>query len=525
ASNHPRLMTSLMHVRRRGGKVIVINPVRETGLVKFRVPSDPISLFKGTKIASHYVQPHIGGDLALLWGIAKAIKKQGAFDETFLEQHCRDVAQWDRALDGFSWEEIETKSGVPRSEIESIATVYAESKRCVFSWTMGITHHAHGVENVQAIANLALCRGMVGKPGSGLMPIRGHSNVQGIGSVGVTPKLKDRIFDALTTNYQVRLPTTVGKDTLECMEAANKYELSVGFCLGGNLYGSNPDANFAAEALSRLDMNVMMSTTMNTGHVNGLAGETYILPVLARDEEPEPTTQESMFNYVRLSDGGPRRLPGPRSEIEVIAEIGGRLLPGASGIDWEAMSKTETIRDWIANVVPGYGELSDIGETKTEFQIGGRTFHEPEFATDDGRACMHAHHIPDLKGREDRELRLMTVRSEGQFNTVVYEEEDLYRNQDRRDVILMHPDDLERFGLQHDQRVEVVSNTGSLPNILARGYDSIRPGNALMYYPEANVLVPRHADPSSKTPAFKGVVIHVVPGVSEADSDGDSDRG
>lgn len=511
ASNHPRLMTSLMHVRRRGGKVVVINPVRETGLVKFRVPSDPLSLLKGTKIASHYVQPHIGGDLALLWGIAKVVKKLDAIDDTFLQQHCRGTDQWHRTLDGFTWEEIETKSGVPRSEIESIAEVYAASQRCVFSWTMGITHHAHGVENVQAIANLALCRGMVGKSGCGLMPIRGHSNVQGIGSVGVTPKLKDQIFDSLQENYRLRLPTTIGKDTLECMEAANKYELSVGFCLGGNLYGSNPDANFAAEALSRLDMNVMMNTTMNTGHVHGLAAETYILPVLARDEEPEPTTQESMFNYVRLSDGGPRRLPGPRSEIDVIAEIGSKLLPNAGGIDWEAMRKTSTIRQWIANVVPGYGKLAEIAETKNEFQIDGRTFHQPEFGTEDGRAVLHSHEIPELRGREDRELRLMTVRSEGQFNTVVYEEEDLYRNQDRRDVILLHPDDLRRFGLQHDQRVEVVSDTGSLPNILARGYESIRPGNALMYYPEANVLVSRYADPHSKTPAFKGVVVHLVP--------------
>ena len=515
ASNHPRLMTSLMQIRRRGGKVIVINPVRETGLVKFRVPSDPFSLLKGTKIASHYVQPHIGGDLALLWGLAKAIKKLGAINESFLKQHCRDVENWQRALDALTWEEIETKSGIPRSEIESIANVYAESERCVFAWTMGITHHAHGVQNVQAIANLALSRGMVGKPGCGLMPIRGHSNVQGIGSVGVTPKLKDQIFDALQNQYQVRLPTTVGKDTLECMEAANKYELSVGFCLGGNLYGSNPDARFAAEALSRLEMNVMLSTTMNTGHLNGLAAETYILPVLARDEEPESTTQESMFNYVRLSDGGPRRLPGPRSEVDVIAEIGQRLLPEASGIDWNEMKKTRTIRGWIANVVPGYAQMANIDETQSEFQIDGRTFHEPKFATADGLAVMHAHNIPPLKGREEHELRLMTVRSEGQFNTVVYEEEDLHRNQERRDVILMHPDDLKRLGLEHDQRVEVVSQTGSLPNILARSFESIRPGNALMYFPEANVLVSRHADPNSKTPAFKGVVVQIH-AVSEA---------
>ncbi len=203
ASNHPRLMTSLMKVRRGGGNVIVINPVRETGLIKFRIPSDVRSLLWGTKIASHYIQPHIGGDLALLWGIAKALRQSQAIQTSFLNDHCRGSADWLRAVDQLTWESIEHKSGVARAEIESIAEVYQQSNRCVFSWTMGITHHAHGVDNVQAIAALAMCRGMIGRPGCGLMPIRGHSNVQGIGSMGVTPKLKDKIFASLTEKFGV----------------------------------------------------------------------------------------------------------------------------------------------------------------------------------------------------------------------------------------------------------------------------------------------------------------------------------
>ena len=398
ASNHPRLMTSLMHLRRRGGKVIVINPVRETGLVKFRIPSDPVSLLFGTKIASEYVQPHIGGDLALLWGIAKAVDARGAVDERFLKDHCSGSEAWLAAVREADWGELENKSGVERRQMESIARLYAASQRTVFSWTMGITHHAHGVENVQAITNLALCRGMVGRPHCGLMPIRGHSNVQGIGSVGVTPKLKERIFDSLRDHFQLSLPTTAGMDTLACMEAADRGEVDVGFYLGGNLYGSNPDSQFAAEALSRLKMSVMLSTTVNTGHAFGLAEETYVLPVLARDEEPEPTTQESMFNYVRLSDGGPRRLPGPRSEIEVIAEIAARTDPQSGSIDWNEMKRTSTIRRWIASVVPGYEKIAEIDQTRVEFQIGGRTFHEPHFALPEGRAVMHVHQLPPLQG-------------------------------------------------------------------------------------------------------------------------------
>ncbi|MCM2373475.1 FdhF/YdeP family oxidoreductase [Aporhodopirellula aestuarii] len=509
ASNHPRLMSSLVHVRRHGGKIIVINPAKETGLVNFRIPSDPISLLKGSKIASHYTMPHIGGDLALLWGIAKVLRDRDQIKIDFLKKHCRGEEDFLSRIDELSWEEIESKSGVARDEIETLAEMYAASERTVFAWTMGITHHAHGVENVQAIANLAMCRGMVGRPGAGLMPIRGHSNVQGIGSVGVTPKLKQQIFDSLQTKFNVILPTTPGLDTLSCMEAAAEGSVKAAFCLGGNLYGSNPDANFANRALSNLDMNVMMSTTMNTGHVHGLADETIILPVLARDEEPESTTQESMFNYVRLSDGGPRRLPGPRSEVQVIATLGQRLLPNAEGIDWDQMQHTETIRQWIGGVVPGYEKIQAIGTTKEEFHIGGRIYHEPSFGTEDGRAVMHAHTLPPLKGTSDDELRLMTVRSEGQFNTVVYEEEDVYRNQERRDIILMHPDDLTRLCLTHDQRVRVENETGHMDSILARGYENIRPGNALMYYPECNVLVARYADPQSKTPAFKGVVVKV----------------
>jgi molybdopterin-dependent oxidoreductase alpha subunit len=507
-SNHPRLMSTLTHVRQRGGQVIVVNPVIETGLVNFRVPSNPWSLLFGTRIATLYVQPHIGGDLALLSGVAKRIDEMGAQDESFLREHCEGYDQWIEGVRAMPWREIHEKSGVAQSDIDAIAERYAEAKNVVFSWTMGVTHHAHGVENVQAIANLALMRGMVGRPHAGLLPIRGHSNVQGIGSVGVTPKLKDAIFQRLQSEYRLELPTTAGLDTLGCMEAAHEGRLKLGFCLGGNLYGSNPDANFAAEALSKLQTLVFLSTTLNTGHAHGLAEETIILPVLARDEEPQPTTQESMFNYVRLSDGGPRRHEGPRSEVEVVSHLAEAVLGDGTPIDWRTMQDTGRIREAIAKVVPGFEKLSQIGDTKQEFQIGGRTFHQPKFGTPSGRAVLHSHALPELRGGEG-ELRLMTVRSEGQFNTVVYEEEDIYRDQDRRDVILLHPDDVARLGLKADQRVTVRSEIGSLPNVLVRPFDRIRAGNALMYYPEANVLVPRRADPKSKTPAFKGVVVTI----------------
>ena len=191
---------------------------------------------------------------------------------------------WLQQCEGMSGDEITEKSGISKTRIEEIAQICQVAAND-FAWTMGITHHSHGVENVQAIANLALCRGMVGKIGSGLMPIRGHSNVQELEVLRVTPKLKDEIFEAFGRNHSLQLPTTQGMDTLACMEAAEESMMDVGFFLGGNLYGSNPDSNFAANALSKLKMSIMLNTTLNTGHFNGLAEESYILPVLARDEE------------------------------------------------------------------------------------------------------------------------------------------------------------------------------------------------------------------------------------------------
>ncbi|HRX79770.1 MAG TPA: FdhF/YdeP family oxidoreductase, partial [Pirellulaceae bacterium] len=481
-SNHPRLMTTLTHIRQRGGEVIVINPVIETGLVNFRVPSNVRSLLFGIKIATLYVQPDIGGDLALLTGIAKRIDEMGAQDSGFLQEYCDDSEAWLAHIRSVSWSEIYAKSGVSQSDIDAIAERYAAAKNVVFSWTMGITHHVHGVQNVQAIANLAFMRGMVGRPNAGLLPIRGHSNVQGIGSVGVTPKLKDTIFERLESEYGLTLPTTEGLDTLGCMEAAFEKKLKAGFCLGGNLFGSNPDSVYAAESLSRLESMVYLSTTLNTGHAHGLADEAIILPVLARDEEPQPTTQESMFNYVRLSDGGPRRHDGPRSEVEVIAQIAEGVLADTTAIDWRSMQNTGRIRDAIAKVIPGYDEIAKIDKTKTEFQLGGRTLHKPTFPTPSGRGVLHRHDLPSLRGGGDQ-LRLMTVRSEGQFNTVVYENEDIYRGQDRRDVILLHPDDIARLGLSEDQKVTVSSETGEMPGIRVRAFEEIKPGNTLMYYP------------------------------------------
>lgn len=510
ASNHPRLMRTLMEIRRRGGRVIVINPLRELGLMNFRVPSDVRSLLFGTEIASTYLQPHVGGDLALLTAIAKAVLERKGQLKPFIEQHTEGYDEFRAWLEQQDWEELIERSGVSRAEIEGVAEQYCAAKNVVFGWCMGITHHLHGTQNVLAISNLALLRGMVGREHAGLMPIRGHSNVQGLGSVGVTPMLKLRMLERLQQRLGITPPSTPGYDTMACMEAAERGEMDFALCLGGNLYGSNPDAAYAARAISRLKTVVYLSTTLNTGHAWGTAEETIILPVLPRDEEPQPTTQESMFSYVRLSDGGPARFPGPRSEVSILTAIGKAVLGDRFGLDWQALGTHHTVRELMADLIPGYEGLRDLNVKKGEFHVPGRAMRDQRFPTESGKARFFPVEFPTQPVREANQLQLATLRSEGQFNSVVYDEEDLYRGQERRDVILMHRDDITRLGLQVDQAVRVSSSAGELQRILVRQFD-IRPGNAAMYYPEANVLVPRAVDPLSKTPAFKSFLVTITP--------------
>ncbi len=235
-------MTMLSRFKRRGGKVIVVNPLKETGLVRFKVPSDVRSLLFGTQIADEYIQPDIGGDIAFLSGVTKSVVESGAENTKFVSEHTDGWNEFRESVTSLSWDSIEEGCGVPKETIQLIADHYTKAPNAIFCWAMGITHHAHGVENVQAIANLAMTRGMLGRPLAGLLPLRGHSNVQGIGSMGVTPQLKKAVLDAIESEFATSLPTSEGLDTMGCIVRASEDAIRLAFCLGGNLYGSNPDA-------------------------------------------------------------------------------------------------------------------------------------------------------------------------------------------------------------------------------------------------------------------------------------------
>ena len=499
ASNHPRLISQLMQMRRRGGRVIVINPLRELGLVRFRVPSDVRSMLFGSLISDLYIQPHIGADIALFKGLLKGLIDAGDVDRSFVDNYTDGWEAVEADVAASSWDELCTQSGVPRVDIDRAVALMRGAKRGVFCWAMGLTHHVHGVDNILALANLALARGWLGRPGCGLLPIRGHSNVQGVGSVGVSPAVKQAFADKLQELYDIAPADGPGLDTFASMEAAIEGRIKTAFMLGGNLYASNPDLAWAKQALENIPTSIYVSTKFNEGHVHGRGKTTIILPPLARDEESQVTTQESMFNFVRYSEGGAPLVEGEmRSEVEIMASIAERILPEGR-FDWAQLRSHDHLREQISKVVPGYEAITN---TRDEFQLDGRTFHEPSFPTPNGKAQFHVTPLPDLDFGEDA-FRLMTLRSEGQFNTVVYEEEDLYRGNVRRDIVMMAEADARRLGLVEGSPVTVETETGSMNVVVA--ITDIRAGNLAMYYPEANILVPRAIDKKSGTPAFKSV--------------------
>lgn len=521
-ANHPRLMNELIKLRDRGGTVIVINPVREVGLVKFGSPAFPLkSLVPGSDIASLFLQPIPGGDLALLVGIQKVLIERQLIDASFLQAHTENWEAVIQQAQSISWVDIVDTSGVAQSEIEAAATLIAQASRVVFAWAMGITQQANGVENIWGIANTALLTGNAGKLGAGLMPIRGHSNVQGFGSMGVTNQLRDEIRLALEKLLGKSLNRVPGYDARSLMTAAAAGKVDTLLCLGGNFYAANPDLHQAKHALAQVDTIIYLATKPNLGHFHGLARQnTLIIPVYARFEDPHRTTVESGNNFVRLNEPGQTHLQKADlvAEVDFLTELAHRLF-GDSPIDWRKLQDTRYVRQLIAQTIPGYAAIGKIDETRQEFTIAGRIFTEPHFATPSGKARMQLTPLPELTlppmsdfavpaPTQGIVVALITGRSYGQHNTVVYRTADRYRGMPHRHCILMHPDDVAEAGFANHQRVTVQGDANKLEDIeIICG--AVRRGAALMFYPEANILMKARIDPRSQTPAYKRVPVLV----------------
>ena len=521
AYNHPRLMNELIRLRDRGAKIIVINPMMETGLVKFGSPAFLTSLVQGAEISSLYLQPIPGSDVALFVGIQKALLEQGLIKEAYLKAHTEG---WEAIVEqarSTAWDTITELCGVSQPEIAAAATIIGTSERVVFGWAMGITQHENGVDNVFSIANTALLTGNAGKEGAGTMPVRGHSNVQGFGSMGVTVKLKKEIQEALETLLGRPLSKVQGYHTRDLIEAADAGKVDTLLCLGGNLYGANPDSTEAKRAIGNVETVIYVATKPNVGHFNGLAKQnTIVIPVLNRFENPHKTTVESGNNFVRLNDEGKTHLKDADliSEVEFLTTIAHRIL-GDDPVDWRKLQDTKYVRQLIAQTIPGYEKIGAIDDTNEEFTIDGRIFTEPKFATPSGKASMFVTPLPELTLPQPQAfgipettpgivLALMTGRSYSQHNTVVYKIGDRYRGIPHRNCILMNRLDAESVGLDAHQRVTVQGDAGKLENVEVI-YGAVRPGAAVMFYPEVNVIFKARIETRSGTPAYKRVPVFV----------------
>ncbi|UBF25673.1 FdhF/YdeP family oxidoreductase [Kovacikia minuta CCNUW1] len=520
--NHPRLMNELIKLRDRGGRIIVINPVMEVGLVKFGSPAFPVkSLLTGSEIASLYLQPIPGSDVALFVGMQKALIEQNLIDQPFLQAHTEGWEAIVAQARSTDWATITTTCGVSQPEIEAAAKIIGTSQRVVFGWAMGITQHTNGVDNVYSIANTALLTGNVGKLGAGVMPVRGHSNVQGFGSMGVTVKLKEEIRTALEKLLGRSLNLNPGYHTRHLIEAAEANKVDTLLCLGGNLYAANPDSAQAKRALGNIETILYLATKPNLGHFHGLAKHnTIIIPVLNRFENPHKTTVESGNNFVRLNSEGKTHLKHADliSEVEFLTELAHRI-HGDFPVDWRKLQDTRYVRQLIAQCIPGYEKIAEIDQTEEEFTISGRIFTEPKFKTPSGKANMMVTPLPKLTLPTPQEFEipesargvvvaLMTGRSYSQHNTVVYKIGDNYRGMPHRNCILMHRQDAESVGLAEHQRVTVQGDAGKLENVEVI-FGAVRQGSAVMFYPEVNVIFKAKIEERSGTPAYKRVPVVV----------------
>jgi molybdopterin-dependent oxidoreductase alpha subunit len=522
-ANHPRLLNELIKLRDRGGKVIIINPTIEVGLVKFASPAFPIRsmLAGGSAISSLYLQPIPGSDVALFVGIQKSAIEQNLVKFDFLQNYSENWQSIVQQAQTTSWEIITSTCGISQAEITIAAQIIGTSSAVVFAWAMGVTQQENGVDNIFSIANTALLTGNVGKPGAGTMPIRGHSNVQGFGSMGVTVNLKQEIQQALEQLFQRPLSRVAGYDTRALITAAEQKDVDTLFCLGGNLYAANPDLKQAQRALRQIETIFYVATKPNLGHFHGLAQQnTLILPVFTRFENPYKTTTESGNNFVRLNEPGKTHLRQGNliSEVELITQIAQRVL-GEHPVDWRQLENPKYIRQLIAKTIPGYEKIGEIDRTGEEFTIAGRIFDQPQFATPTGKAKMFVTTLPKLDVPTKTDfgvaestpgiiLILGTGRSYAQHNTVVYQPGDYYRGMSHRNCILLNCQDGKTAGLLEHQRVTVQGDAGKLTDVEVI-FGQIRQGAAMMFYPEVNAIFKAKIDQHSGTPAYKRVPVFV----------------
>ena len=531
-TNHPRMLTTLQEAARRGCKIVSINPLVETGLMRFQHPQEVMGLLgKGTPIASLFLPVRINGDVAVLKGIQKEMleqdKKSGGklLDYAFIRERTEGFAQYAADIENESWDTITEQSGVSRELIREAAQIALNAKTMICCWAMGLTQHKNGVANVQEVVNFHLLRGQIGRQGAGVCPVRGHSNVQGDRTMGIWEQMADSFMDALAKEFAFDPPRKHGFDTVAALEAMHDGRAKVFIGMGGNFLSATPDTSYTAEAMRRCRLTVHVSTKLHRGHlVTG--NEALILPCLGRTEHDvqadgeQFVTVEDSMGVVHSSKGIlPPASPDLLSEPAIVAGMAKATLGERSTVKWDALTANyDQIRDSIEHVVPGFEDYNKRVREPGGFYLPNAA-REGKFETLSGKAHFTVHPIP-RHNLAPGQLLLMTIRSHDQFNTTVYGNDDRYRGvYGGRRVVFVNPDDLRDLGIADGQAVDITSHYGSETRTVrafkAVPYEIPR-GCTAAYFPETNPLVVlgNIAD-GSRQPVSKSIVISLTPAPSE----------
>jgi molybdopterin-dependent oxidoreductase alpha subunit len=545
-TNHPRMLSALEKAKQNGAKVIAVNPLPEAGLMRFENPQTVRGLLLGgTPIADQFVQIRLGGDQALFQAIGKHLfeveaREGGVLDHDFIAAYTTGVDEYRAAMAAASWSDFEAATGLPETELREIAEAVRTSPATIVCWAMGLTQHKHSVPTLREIVNVLLLQGNIGRPGAGVCPVRGHSNVQGDRTVGIYEKPSDAFLDALETEFSFAPPRGHGYDTVAAIRAMDEGKARFFMGLGGNFVSATPDTEVVERGMAKLDLTVQVSTKLNRSHV--VTGRrAIILPTLGRTDrdrrggrEQRVSVEDSM-GAVHSSRG---RLAPPTeellSEVAIIARLcdllfgehgasatedGGGRLSNAPTADWSGLEMDYAlIRRHIENVVPGFEDYEERIDKGRTFFLPNGPRDERTFATSDGYAHFTANPLEYPRIPQGR-LLLQTLRSHDQYNTTIYGKDDRYRGiHDGRRVVLVNADDIAEFGFVDGDMVDLVSEwTGRDGVLQERRADDFRivsystpRGNAAAYYPETNVLVPLESVADlSGTPTSKAVIVRL----------------
>ncbi|WMC10734.1 FdhF/YdeP family oxidoreductase [Oceanimonas pelagia] len=533
-TNHPRMLHSLRHAARRGAAIVTFNNLKERGLERFADPQSPLEMLtpKDSRISSLYLSPRLGGDMAAVRGMAKLVLEwdaaalqrgePGLLDRDFIAEHTQGLDDYMAVVAATPWQQIEQQSGLRREQIRQAAEVYASAERVICTWAMGITQHKHSVATIREMVNLQLLRGQIGKPGAGLCPVRGHSNVQGNRTVGINEQPDAAFLDRLERHFHIPMPRRPGHNAVAAIQAMLDGRSRVFIALGGNIAAAAPDSHVTAEALANCELTVQISTKLNRSHL--MAGkEALILPCLGRTETdvqasgPQFVTVEDSFSMVHASQGvGKPNSPHQRSETAIIAGMAQATL-GSKPVDWLALADDyHRIRDHMAATLPGFERFNERLQQPGGFYLGNSAA-EHHWRTATGKAGFAAEPLPEAllpaEANGEPVSVLQTLRSHDQYNTTIYGMDDRYRGvYGQRMVLFMHPDEIDRRGLNEGDLVEMISlwhdgKERKVAGFRVVAYD-IPAGNVAAYYPETNPLVPLHSTgDDSHTPTSKSVAV------------------